>query len=71
METRHWRAIVVNGAPVATGAVNLGELVIELGFADARVATALNGDFVPGRVRGSTLIQHGDTIEIVSARHGG
>ncbi len=69
--SKHERAIIVNGAPVATCAATLNDLVVELGLQNARIATARNGDFVPARVRGSTPLSEGDSIEVVSPRHGG
>ena len=54
-----------------TAAVTLADLVAERGLADARVATARNGTFVPERGRASTHLFLDDHIEIVSARHGG
>ena len=65
------RHITVNGASVATGAATLAALVAEQDLADARVATAVNGDFVPERRRAETPLSDGDRIEIVSARQGG
>jgi sulfur carrier protein len=65
------RTLIVNGEPVMTAAVTLADLVAERGLADARVATARNGTFVPERVRASTHLFLDDHIEIVSARHGG
>lgn len=70
-ETTLERAIIVNGEPLATRAGTLAELVAELGLKGARIATARNGDFVPERARGSTRLEPGDRIEIVSPRHGG
>ena len=71
VETTLERAIVVNGEPLATRVGTLAELVAELGLKGARIATARNGDFVPERARGSTRLEPGDRIEIVSPRHGG
>jgi sulfur carrier protein len=65
------RAITVNGRPVTTGAETLAALVVEEGLADARVATALNQEFVPAGQRTATTLADGDRIEIVSARQGG
>ena len=39
--------------------------------ADAVVATALNGAFVPKRLRAETPLREGDRIEIVAPRQGG
>jgi sulfur carrier protein len=45
--------------------------LVELGYGDAKVATARNGDFVPLRKRDTVELTGGDTIEIVSPRQGG
>jgi sulfur carrier protein len=69
-ETR-LREMTVNGSPIASAAGTLADLVIEQGYADAKVATALNGEFVPARRRAETSVADGDRIEILSARQGG
>lgn len=61
----------VNGEPVRSRAASVAELVAELGYGDAKVATARNGDFVPERARAGTPIAAGDRIEIVAPRQGG
>lgn len=63
--------IVVNGEPTLTEARTLAQLIIEAGYADARVATAVNGDFVPERARSEWQLAEGDRVEIVSPRQGG
>lgn len=63
--------IVVNGQPVVTGAATLAAVVEEQGLGAVKVATALNGDFVPARVRATTPVSPGDRIEILTARQGG
>lgn len=63
--------ITVNGRVVSTEARTLADLVAAEGFGEAKVATAVNGDFVPARARGATAIQDGDSVEILSARQGG
>lgn len=63
--------IVVNGEPLMTEAPTLAELVVEAGFTDLRVATAVNGDFVPERARAARKLAEGDRVEIVSPRQGG
>jgi sulfur carrier protein len=65
------RDVAVNGAAVASRAETLAALVDEQGFAGVKVATALNGDFVPERQRVTTRIAPGDRIEILSVRQGG
>ena len=63
--------IVVNGQAVVTGAATLAAVIEEQGFGAVKVATALNGDFVPARARASTHVAAGDRIEILTARQGG
>ena len=63
--------LIVNGEPRDIMAANLLEALIALDYADAIVATALNGDFVPARSRAATPIKDGDRIEIVAPRQGG
>jgi sulfur carrier protein len=62
-------SLVVDGEPMAVAARDLAEALIVLGYADAVVATALNGDFVPARKREAAAL-NGDRIEIVSSRRG-
>jgi sulfur carrier protein len=69
-ETR-LRKIAVNGAAVASAAGTLAALVAEQGFAGVKVATAVNGEFVPERRRAETPLADGDRIEILSVRQGG
>lgn len=64
-------SIVVNGSAVETRAVRLDALLIELGYGDSKVATALNGEFVPSPARSETAISAGDRIEVVAPRQGG
>ena len=63
--------IVINGEAAETGAATLAELVAELGYDGAQVATARNGDFVPRAARPETKLAAEDTIEIVAPRQGG
>lgn len=63
--------ILVNAEPVRTRAGSLADVLAQLGYGEVRIATALNGDFVPERQRAATPIGAGDRIEIVSARQGG
>ena len=63
--------IIVNGRKASTAAATLAELVNEHDLSGTRVATALNGDFVPEGKRATTSLRSGDRVEIVSARQGG
>jgi sulfur carrier protein len=63
--------VVVNGEPREVAAKTLAEALIALDYADAIVATALNGEFVAARKRAATPLREGDRIEIVAPRQGG
>ncbi len=63
--------IMVNGEPRMTQAETLEELCKALGYQDMKVATALNGDFVPAALRDATPLSPDDRIEIVAPRQGG
>jgi sulfur carrier protein len=63
--------LVVNGEMQEVPAATLAEAVQSLDFGEAKVATALNGEFVPARARAATLVKDGDRIEIVAPRQGG
>jgi sulfur carrier protein len=63
--------VVLNGKTVETTASVLADLVSEQAQAGAKVATALNGAFVPAVARANTALKPGDRVEIVSARQGG
>ena len=63
--------ILLNGEALATDAKTLDELCARLGFAEARIATAVNGSFVAAASRGSTRLAEADEVEIVAPRQGG
>lgn len=63
--------IIVNGERQSTKARDLAELCAMLGYGGAKVATALNGDFVPASRRRETALSPDDRIEIVAPRQGG
>ena len=63
--------LVVNGEPQDVPAATLAEAVQSLDFGEAKVATALNGEFVPARAREATTLKDGDRIEILAPRQGG
>jgi sulfur carrier protein len=64
-------SLIVNGAAMTVAATTLADLLIEANFAGLRVATALNGLFVPERARAETKLVAGDRIEILTPRQGG
>jgi len=61
----------VNGQPQETAARTLAELCAALGYGDARIATAVNGDFVAAANRAATALAREDRVEIVAPRQGG
>ena len=63
--------INVNGRPLEVGATTLAALLAELGYADQKVGTALNQEFVRDRDRAATTLRDGDAVEIVTPRQGG
>lgn len=63
--------IMLNGVPVETPAATLAELLEGQGFGGMKVATAVNGEFVPARGREAKRLAAGDKVEVVSARQGG
>jgi sulfur carrier protein len=63
--------IAVNGEMVETSARDLAALCLELGFGDAKIATARNGEFVAATARGEARLAEGDKVEIVAPRQGG
>jgi sulfur carrier protein len=65
------KTLILNGTPISSAAATLALFLSEQGYGAARVATAVNGDFVPERQRAATIIKAGDRVEVVSARQGG
>jgi sulfur carrier protein len=65
------KRLIVNGVEQVVGADTLAAALAALDYADAVVATALNGEFVPARKRAETTVREGDRIEIVAPRQGG
>ena len=63
--------ILLNGEAFATDAKTLDELCARLGFAEAKIATAVNGNFVAALLRSTTKLAPADEIEIVAPRQGG
>ena len=52
-------------------ATNLAAALFELGYQDAVVATAVNGEFVPVTLRPKTQLQAGDRIDVLAPMQGG
>lgn len=65
------KTLVVNGEGRVVAATTLAQVLIWLDYGEAKVATALNGEFVPARLREATPVKDGDRIEILAPRQGG
>lgn len=63
--------LTVNGENRRTAAPDLSALLGELNLADAVVATALNGEFVPKGKRGAVRLKSGDAVDVVAPMQGG
>jgi sulfur carrier protein len=63
--------ILVNGAWRDTNAVDLAAALHEMGYGEAVVATALNGEFVPAGLRPAARLAEGDRIEVLAPMQGG
>ena len=63
--------ISINGVAKDVTSTNLTAVLHEAGYGDTRVATAVNGHFVPVGQRTSFPIEAGDQLEIVAPRQGG
>lgn len=49
----------------------LAAVLEQLGYAEALVATALNGEFVPAGSRAGVSVRDGDRIEVLAPMQGG
>jgi sulfur carrier protein len=63
-------SILVNGK-IHEQAGDLEELLRRMGLADAVVATALNGEFVPIARRAEARLEAGDHVDILAPMQGG
>lgn len=63
--------INVNGKPTEVKETNLFNILKELGYYDAKVATAVNEVFVPTADRSKLKLSAGDRLEIVAPQQGG
>ncbi len=61
----------VNGQWCEVRAADLAAALAELGFADAVLATAVNGQFVPAPERATATLAEGDRVEILAPMQGG
>jgi sulfur carrier protein len=63
--------ICVNGAWREAYASDIAGALVELGYGDSVVATALNGEFVPASARDATRLNEGDQLEVLAPMQGG
>jgi sulfur carrier protein len=63
--------IFVNGDRHEVEPDTLASALAALGFGGRKIATALNGDFVPAGVRQNTRLKDGDRVEVVAPMQGG
>ncbi len=63
--------IRLNGEATEIAAVTLAAALDELGYGEAKIATAVNEDFVPVSQRESTALADGDRVEVVAPMQGG
>lgn len=63
--------ITVNGSEASVGSDRLDQVLDELGFSGATVATALNEEFVAKLARSETRLSDGDRLEVVAPLQGG
>ena len=63
--------ISLNGEPREVSATRLTDVLAELGLAEARIATAVNGQFVPAIGRDGMALEEGDRLEVVAPQQGG
>lgn len=63
--------IEINGEVRDVAAPTVAALLEELGVAPGRVATALNGAFLPASARAAQPIADGDRLEVLAPMQGG
>ena len=63
--------ITLNGAARELTGPSVQDVLSEIGLGTAKVATALNGDFLPAATRAATTLKDGDALEVVAPMQGG
>ena len=63
--------IVLNGKPCEVAQARLDGVLQELGYHEAKVATAVNGDFIARPARAATALKEGDQVEVIAPMQGG
>jgi len=63
--------IQVNGAWREVSSAELAGALADLGYGEAVVSTALNGEFVAVQARSATPLTDGDRLEVLAPMQGG
>jgi sulfur carrier protein len=63
--------ITLNGVLRDLPGPTVSDVLAQIGLAEARVATALNGGFLPAPARAATTLKDGDALEVVAPMQGG
>ena len=63
--------VKINGAPVDAAGQTLAAYLAEAGYDLQRIAVERNGEIVPRAQYGGTVLQEGDTVEVVRFVGGG
>jgi sulfur carrier protein len=63
--------VIINGEARDLESSNLESLLLECGYQDKPIATALNGEFIHRHLRVETILREDDRVEIVSPIEGG
>jgi len=63
--------ITLNGAARELTGPSVQDVLSEIGLGTAKVATALNGNFLLAATRAATTLKDGDALEVVAPMQGG
>ena len=63
--------IVLNGEKVSVSSSSLKEVLTELGYGEAKIATALNEEFIAENNRADIILEAGDRLEVLAPMQGG
>jgi len=62
---------MLNGVEREITESSLNQALVELGYCDGTIATAVNGEFIPKTQRLEIVLSEGDRIEVVAPMQGG
>ncbi len=63
--------ITLNGESRSLAGPSVQDVLDQIDLGAAKVATALNGAFLPAASRAETLLKDGDALEVVAPMQGG